>query len=196
MEDLLHYAHCIKKRNELSTYLEQQPSLYHQDKYRRRHVKRVFFEGKKDERLLHMAASFDCKFATLSNNTSSGKAVFSGTLEKQTQLACVVSAGSWGRGRGQGWMGGGLVSCLSKERTENSNTKSTGKMRNPKYLYISTNYCLLTRNQIKTFVLTQIHKCKRSVNRLFKGYLLIIYMKTQKWLSSLTLGLENELLKT
>lgn len=27
------------------------------------------------------------------------------------------------------------------------------------------------------FVLTQIHKCKRSVNRLFKGYLLIIYMK-------------------
>lgn len=34
------------------------------------------------------------KFATLSNiNTSSGKAAFSGTLEKWTQLACVVSAG-------------------------------------------------------------------------------------------------------
>lgn len=44
-----------------------------------------------------MAASFEGKIATLSNiNTSSGKAVFSGTLEKQTQLACVVSALSWG----------------------------------------------------------------------------------------------------
>lgn len=63
------------------------------------------------------------------------------------------------------------------KRKQNSNTKSTSKMQNPKYLYISTNYCLLTRNQTKTFVLTQIHKCKRSVNRLFKGYLLIIYMK-------------------
>lgn len=43
-----------------------------------------------------MAANFECKIATLSNiNTSSGKAVFSGTLEKQAQLACVVSAVSW-----------------------------------------------------------------------------------------------------
>lgn len=38
----------------------------------------------------------NAKIATLSNiNTSSGKAVFSGTLEKQAQLACVVSAVSW-----------------------------------------------------------------------------------------------------
>lgn len=44
-----------------------------------------------------MAASFEGKIATLNNiNTSSGKAVVSGTLEKQTQLACVVSAVSWG----------------------------------------------------------------------------------------------------
>lgn len=115
-----------------------------------------------------MAASFERKFATLSNiNTSSGKAVFSGTLEKQTQLACVVSAGSWGSG----------YHDFPKGEKINLNTKSTGKIQNPKYLYISTNYCLLTRNQIKTFVLTQIHKCKRSVNRLFKGYLLIIYIK-------------------
>lgn len=70
-------------------------------------------------------------------------------------------------------------------------------MQNPKYLYISTNYCHLTRGgekKIKTFVSTQIHKCKRSVNRLFKGYLLIIYMKRRSESSSLTLGLETELL--
>lgn len=49
---------------------------------------------KKDECLLQVAPSFECGFATLSNiNTSLGKAVFSGTLEKQTQLACVVSGG-------------------------------------------------------------------------------------------------------
>lgn len=122
-----------------------------------------------------MAASFECKFATLNNiNTSSGKAVFSGTLEKRTQLACVFSAVSW---RGEGCLG---IMTFQREREEKKNSKhqvNRKKMQIPKYLYISTNYCLLTRNQIKTFVSTQIHKCKRSVNRLFKGYLLIIYMK-------------------
>lgn len=90
-----------------------------------------------------MAASFEGKIATLSNiNKSSGKAVFSGTLEKQTAgmrgFSCVL-----------GFM------TFQKDK-QNLNTKSTGKMQNPKYLYISTNYCLLTRNQIKTFVSTSV----------------------------------------
>lgn len=89
-----------------------------------------------------MAASFEGKIATLSNiNTSSGKAVVSGTLEK------LDTAGMRGFSRVLGIM------TFQREK-QNSNTKSTGKMQNPKYLYISTNYCLLTRNQIKTFVST------------------------------------------
>lgn len=70
------------------------------------------------------------------------------------------------------------VSWLSKEREKKKSTPSQPvkcKTQNIcTYLQI---IAFLTRNQIKTFVSTQIHKCKRSVNRLFKGYLLIIYMK-------------------
>lgn len=79
-----------------------------------------------------MAASFECKIATLSNiNTSSGKAVFSGTLEKQAQLACVVSAVSW------------CMGIMTFQREKETKTPSQPvKCKNPKYLYISTNYCL------------------------------------------------------
>lgn len=132
-------------------------------------MEKEFSEGKKkDERLLHMAAGCECKFATLEliSIRLQVKPFFSGTLEEKTRLACVVSAESLG------------IMTFQREK-KNSNTKSTGKIQNPKYLYISTNYCLLTRNQIKTFVSTQIHKCKRSVNRLFKGYLLNIYIKSE-----------------
>lgn len=82
----------------------------------------------------------------------------------------------------------------NKKRIQN--TKSTSKMqKNPKYLYISTNYCLLTRDQSKTFVLTQIHKCRRSVNRLYKGYLLVIYMKGKSEYSDGGLWRLNHLIK-
>lgn len=110
---------------------------------------------------------FQRGFATLTNiNTSSGKAVFffpffsSGTRESD-------AAGMRGFSR--------VLGVVSFRENETENTKSIGKLQNLKHLYISTNYCLLTRNQ--TFILTQIHKCKRSDNRLFKGYLLNIYMK-------------------
>lgn len=72
----------------------------------------------------------NAKIATLSNiNTSSGKAVFSGTLE---------TGHSW-----HAWFQlcpGVWVTFQGEKRNEN--TKSTSKMQNPKYLYISTNYCL------------------------------------------------------
>lgn len=51
----------------------------------------------------------------------------------------------------------------------------------------------LTRYQIKTHVSTQIHKCKRSVNRLFKGYLLYIYMKYKGGYSFSDAGLGNQI---
>lgn len=80
-----------------------------------------------------MAASFECKIATLSNiNTSSGKAVFSGTLEKQAQLACVVSAVSWCYG----------YHDFPKRKRKLKTPSQPVKCKNPKYLYISTNYCL------------------------------------------------------
>lgn len=89
-----------------------------------------------------MAASFGGKIATLSNiNTSSGKAVFSGTLEKTD------TAGMRGFSR--------VLGIMTFQRETKFKTPSQlVKCKNPKYLYISTNYCLLTRNQIKTFVLT------------------------------------------
>lgn len=155
-------TYCIK-RKELSTYhTEQQPTLYHRDEYRR-HVQRLFFWGKRSIFYTWLPV-FKHELATLTNiNTSSGKAVFffsSGTRELDT-------AGMRGFSRVPG--------VVTFWENETENTKLIGKLQNLKHLYISTNYCLLTRNQ--TFILTQIHKCKRSDNRLFKGYLLNIYMK-------------------
>lgn len=126
-------------------------------------MEKEFSEEKKDERLLHMAAGCECKFATLE--------LISIRLQWYTRET--DPAGMRGFSRVLGIM------TFQRENKKNSNTKSTGKIQNPKYLYISTNYCLLTRTQIKTFVSTQIHKCKRSVNRLFKGYLLNIYIKVR-----------------
>lgn len=107
----------------------------------------------------------NAKIATLSNiNTSLGKAVFSGTLETgHSQHAWFqLCPGVW-------------VTFQGEKRNEN--TKSTSKMQNQNICTYLQIIAFLTRNQSKTFLSTQIHKCKRSVNRLFKGYLLIIYMK-------------------
>lgn len=123
-----------------------------------------------------MAASFECKSATLSHiNTSLGKTVFSGTLEKMDTAG--MRGFSWVL-----WGGEGVLGIMTFPKRE----KTKIKIQTPSQLVKckTQNICtylqiiaFLTRNQIKTFVLTQIHKCKRSVNRLFKGYLLIIYMK-------------------
>lgn len=100
----------------------------------------------RDEHLLHVVASFQTWIRNTDYiNTSSGKAVFFSSVlhvENGTRLACVVSAEPWG-----------VVTFSKNERTnETENTKSIGKPRNLKRLYISTNYCLLPRNQ--TFILT------------------------------------------
>lgn len=90
-------------------------------------LKRCFFI---ERCLLHMAASFECKIATLISIRLSVKP-FSVVVEKQTQLACVVSAVPW---------------CLGNARREkNSNTSQLVKCKTSKYLYISTNYCLFDK---------------------------------------------------
>lgn len=126
-----------------------------------------------------MAAGLECQFCNrVISRSLSGKAVFSGTLEEGTQLACVVSA-AWESG-GCHKFPGRKKNNKKKQKNKQKHQKSTSKKqekKNPKRLYISTHYCLLTRDQSKTFVLTQIHKCRRSVNRIYKGYLLVIYMK-------------------
>lgn len=66
---------------------------------------------------------------------------------------------------------------LSKERKEMKTPSQPVKCKTQNICTYLQIIAFLTRNQSKTFLSTQIHKCKRSVNRLFKGYLLIIYMK-------------------
>lgn len=108
-------------------------------------------------------------------------------LGNRTQLACVVSAVSWCVS----------VSWLSKGGRKKIFQTRSQPVKNCKTPNICTYLQIIafrTRNQIKTFVSTQIHKCKRSVNRLFKGYLLIIYIKRVTWIFSQMLGLETELL--
>lgn len=125
-----------------------------------------------------MAAGLECQFCNrVISRSLLGKAVFSGTLEEGTQLACVVSA-AWESGGVISFQGGKKKNKKQKIQTKTPSQPVKSKKKNkPKRLYISTNYCLLTRDQSKTFVLTQIHKCRRSVNRIYKGYLLVIYMK-------------------
>lgn len=105
----------------------------------------------------------NAKIATLSNiNTSSGKAVFSGTLE---------TGHSW-----HAWVQPCPGVWVTFQR-RNEKTSQPVKCKTQTICTYLQIIAFLTRNEIKTFVSTQIHKCKRSVNRLFKGYLLIIYMK-------------------
>lgn len=99
-------------------------------------------------------------------NTSSGKAVFSGTLEKQEQLACVIQLGP-----------GIWVSCLGKEPKKNK--KTPRKSVKCKTENICTYLQIIAFWQgIKLKHLYQ-HRFTSVRGQLidFKGYLLIIYMK-------------------
>ena len=103
-----------------------------------------FFRGKKDECLLHMAASFECKSATLSHiNTSLGKTVFSGTLEKMDTAG--MRGFSWVLWGGEGVLGIMTFPKREKTKIKIQTPSQLVKMQNPKYLYISTNYCLFDK---------------------------------------------------
>lgn len=167
---------------------EQQRSLYHRDKYRR-HVEGAFlYREEANERwlrLLHTAAVSECQFCNrviLGGFCLGGKAVFS--------VVHLRKGHSW-----HAWFqplrGWGCPKVSKREKKDKIKLKIQtktpiqpvkSKKKNQQTLYISTNYCLLTRDQSKTFVWTQIHKCRRSVNRIYKGYLLVIYMKRSKWI--------------
>lgn len=163
MEDLLHYAHCIKRETSSPHTQIPQLTLYHRDEYR--HVKRlriektsVFYTWLQKPQHWIIPARLQVKpfFVVHLRGSNSWHAWF--------QLLPGVF---------------GCRDCPNRGmRFEKVDCLNAGEKR--ARLYISTNYCLSDGIEFKTFVSTQTHKCKRSVNRLFKGYLLIIYMKCRR----------------